>query len=163
LQVGYPIGVFWIPQHAGFDNAGNELFYNYQNGKLIGTSPSYSDQDRVYIDPTPHYTWGLTNNFSYKNFDLSFFLRGVQGQKIFANSLMILGASVYLPGSNVTVKSLSAPFTSQPQPSTYWLRDGSYTRLENLTIGYNFKNIKGINMLRYVTATNLFVITNYED
>jgi iron complex outermembrane receptor protein len=106
LRVGYPAGVFWIPEHAGLDNSGHELYNNYDvDGKLIGTSTGYKDQDRVFIDPTPDFTWGFTNNFKYENFDLSIFFRGVQGQKIFANSLMNIETSVYLPGINVAEKA----------------------------------------------------------
>ncbi len=164
LKPGFPAGVFWIPQHAGLDATGHELYNNYDpDGKLIGTSTGYTDQDRVFIDPTPDFTWGLTNNFTLGNFDLSFFLKGVQGQKIFANSLLNLETIVYLPGSNAADKALTNGFAEQPKPSTYWLRDAAFTRLENLTLGYNFKNSKSISRLRiYVAATNLFVITDYE-
>ena len=164
LHVGYPAGVFWVPQHAGFDIAGHELYNNYDaEHKLVGISTSYSDLDRVYIDPTPRYTWGLTNEFNYKNFDVSFLLRGVQGEKIFANSLMNLESVVYLPSSNITKTGLHNGFTDQPQPSDYWIRNGSSARLENITLSYNFKNLRGVNNLRlYLTATNLFVITSYD-
>jgi TonB-linked SusC/RagA family outer membrane protein len=164
LKVGYPAGVFWIPEHAGLDASGHELYNNYDaNGKLIGTSTNYTNQDRIFVDPTPDFTWGLTNNFTYINFDLGFFLRGVQGQKIFANSILRLESTSYLPGSNITEKALSNGFADLPQPSTYWLRDGSFARLENITLGYNIKNIKGITNLRcYLAATNLFVITSYD-
>jgi iron complex outermembrane receptor protein len=163
LKVGYPAAVFWLPQHAGVDANGHELYNNYDaNGKLIGISKSFTDQDKVYIDPTPDFTWGLTNNFSFKNFDLNIFLRGVQGQKIFANGLLILESSKYLPGSNVTKKALTNGFADLPQASTYWLQNGSFCRLDNITLGYNFKKINGITSLRlYVTAVNLFVITQY--
>ena len=164
LRVGYPAGVFWIPEHAGLDDSGHELYNNYDaDGKLIGTSTGYTDQDRVFIDPTPDFTWGFTNNFTYGNFDLSIFFRGVQGQKLFANSLMTLETFVYLPGINVADKALTNGFTDQPQPSTYWLRSGSFARLENIELAYNFKNLKGISRLRlYATATNLLQITSYE-
>jgi len=164
LKVGYPAGVFWIPEHAGLDVSGHELYNNYDaDGKLIGTSTSYTNQDRVFIDPTPDFTWGFTNNFTCKNFDLGFFLRGMQGQKIFANSILRLETTSYLPGSNITEKALTNGFADLPQPSTYWLRDGSFARLENIMLGYNFKKIKGISNLRiYLAATNLFVITSYD-
>lgn len=164
LQVGYPAGVFWIPVHAGLDAGGHELYNNYSpEGNLTGTSRGYSDKDRVFIDPTPDFTWGITNNFSYDDFDLSFFLRGVQGQKIFANALMNLEATVKLPSNNVGEKALTNGFTDQPQPSTYWVRDGSYTRLENITLGYNFKNWKTVKNLRvYLSASNLFILTRYD-
>lgn len=164
LEVGHPAGVFWIPEHAGLNEAGQELFNNYDaSGKLIGTSTEYTDQDRVYIDPTPAFTWGFTNNFSWGNFDFSFFFRGVQGQKIFANSLMVLETVTRLPGNNVTFKALSNGFTNQPQPSTYWLRNASFARLENLSLGYHFNHIKGFKELGiYLLARNLLVITDYE-
>jgi iron complex outermembrane receptor protein len=164
LKEGFPIGVFWIPQHAGLDADGHELYNNYTtDGKFTGTSTSFADKDRVYIDPTPHFTWGFTNNFSFKSFDLNFFLRGVQGQKLFANSLLNLESIQYLPGMNVLPKALTNGLSDLPQASTYWLRDGSFARLENITLGYSCKNLKGINNLRiYLTATNLFILTSYE-
>lgn len=164
LKPGYPAGVFWVPQHAGLDAAGRELYNNYDaNGKFTGTSLRYTDRDRVFIDPTPDFTWGYTNQITYRDFDFQFLLRGVQGQKIFANSLMNLGAAVFLPGTNVGPHALTYRFTNQPQPSTYWIRNGSYARLDNVTIGYQFRNSKGINVFRiYFTATNLFVFTHYE-
>ncbi len=163
LATGHPAGVFWIPQHAGFDVNGNELFNKYNSqGKLTGTSTSFTDSDRVYIDPTAKYTWGFTSIFNLGNFNLSFLLRGVEGQKIFANSLLNLGTTALFPGVNVVKEALTDGFSQLPQPSTFWLRDGSYVRCENLTLGYNFKNLKGISRLRlYVVATNLFIITKY--
>ncbi len=89
-------------------------------------------------------------------------LRGVEGQKIFANSLLNLGSTYTLPGSNVVKEALTDGFSQPPQASTFWLRDGSFIRCENLTLGYNFINLKGISRLRlYVVATNLFIITKY--
>ncbi len=164
LAVGHPAGVFWIPQHYGFGSSGQELFYHYTpDGKLNGFGTTYGDSDRVYIDPTPRYTWGFTSNFYYGNFDFSFFIRGVEGQKIFGNSLMAFGSTKLFPGTNITKEALNDGFKELAEPSTFWLRDGSYIRMQNITLGYNFRNIKGINKLRlYVAATNLFTITNYQ-
>ena len=164
LSVGHPIGVFWIPQHAGIDAAGHELYNNYDaNGKFIGTSTNFTDQDKVLIDPTPKFTWGITNKLSYSNFDLDFLLRGVQGQKIFSLDLLNLESIQYLPGQNVTRRALTNGLADPAQASTYWLQNGSYARLENITLGYTFKKLKGISNLRfYLTATNLFVITKFQ-
>jgi TonB-linked SusC/RagA family outer membrane protein len=164
LQIGYPAGVFWLPQHAGLDADGHELYNRYDgNGKLTGTSTTFTDTDRVYIDPTPKFTWGITNSFRFGNFDLGFLLRGVVGQKAFANMLLNFENINYLPGRNVTHKALTNGFADLPQTSTYWLQDASFTRLDNITLGYQLKTMKGIRSLRfYITATNLFVITSYE-
>jgi iron complex outermembrane receptor protein len=164
LAIGYPAGVFWLPQHAGLDANGHELYNNYDaDGKFIGTSTSFTDQDKVYIDPTPNLTWGFSSNLSFKNFDLNFLLRGVQGQKIFANGLLRLESTRYLPDFNILKTALTNGFTDMPQASTYWLKNGSYIRMENITVGYNPAEMKGINNIRiYITVTNLFVITSYQ-
>ena len=165
LEEGYPAGVFFLAQHGGLDAAGKELFNNYDlEGNFVGTSSNVNAQDFFYIDPTPDFTWGLTNNFMYRNFDLSFFFRGVQGQKIFANSLYRMESIKYLQaGQNVTDRGLTNGFSELPYPTTFWLKDGSFARLENITLGYELKNLKGIQSLRvYATANNLFVITSYE-
>ncbi|ASZ10677.1 TonB-dependent receptor [Chitinophaga pendula] len=164
LIVGQPAGVFWLHHFEGLDANGKQLFTDYQDGKRVGTTTSPTDDDRIYIDPTPKFTYGFTSNFSFKQFDLSFFLRGVSGAKIFTNTLLNLESVTRLPGNNVTKDALSNGFKEQPQPSDYWLRNASYLRMENLTLGYNFKAnaIKGINSFRiYVASNNLFVITKY--
>ena len=74
LSIGHPAGVFWIPQHAGIDAAGHELYNTYDAGwKIYWHFPNFTDQDKVFIDPTPKFTWGITNKFSYLNFDLDFY------------------------------------------------------------------------------------------
>lgn len=166
LIPGQPAGVLWLPEFAGLDTAGRQLYNDYDaSGKLLGTTRTYGDDDRKYIDPTPKFNWGLTNNFVYKNFDLSFFLRGVHGQKIFANSLMTLETTTRLPGNNATKKALTNGFKDQPQPSDYWVRDASYTRMENVTVGYNFRqdfSPRIASMRIFAAVNNLFVLTDYE-
>ncbi len=111
LKTGYPAGVFWLPRHAGFDESGRELFYNLDDdGEIIATSPAFSEQDRVYLDPTPDFDWGVTNTFQFNRFDFTIFLRGVQGSKIFANSYLNLASRGYLPGSNVVSDALHNGF-----------------------------------------------------
>jgi iron complex outermembrane receptor protein len=152
-----------LPVHASFDAHRNELFNTYdKGGKFIGTSTTYGDQDRRYIDPSPDFTWGFTNSFTAGNMDFSIFFRGVQGQRIFNNTQLTLGSIVYLPGRNIVQEALSNGFVGQPQPSSQWVQDGSYLRLQNVTAGYTVNHLRGLSKLRvYATATNLFVVTSY--
>ena len=162
LKSGYPAGVFWLPKHAGFDDKGRELYFAYaSDGKVIGTDSIFTAEDRVHIDPTPNFEWGITNTFTFQNFDLSIFIRGVQGQKIFANSLLNLESRAYLPERNVTTRALSNLFVNKPNISTYWLRDGSYARVENVTLGYTFRHIKGGKLRIYLEGRNLLLVTSY--
>ena len=64
----------------------------------------------------------------------------MQGQKIFANAILGLESIQYLPGSNVVKKALTNGLADLPQASSYWLQNGSYARLENITLGYTLKN-----------------------
>ncbi|MGC3945439.1 MAG: SusC/RagA family TonB-linked outer membrane protein [Chryseolinea sp.] len=164
IKTGYPIGVFWLPEHAGFDGNGNELFVNRDDeGNVTGSSTSFSDRDRIYIDPTPDYEWGLTNAFQYRHFDLTIFLRGVQGARVFANGYLNLASSAYLPGSNVVKDALINSFVHPPNISTHWLYDASFVRLENASLGYTVAGIKGISRLRfYVVGRNLWLLTKYK-
>lgn len=164
LVEGYPAGVFWLPEHAGLDKDGRELFVARDNmGQAIGLSTTFADKDRIFVDPTPDFEWSFTNNFAYKNFYVSIYFRGVQGGKIFANSILSLESTAYLPGRNVTEQSLHGGFTNKPDISTYWLQDASFVRLENVTFGYDLKNLRILSKLYvYVTGRNLFVLTNYK-
>ncbi|MFM2139177.1 MAG: hypothetical protein RJA57_1484, partial [Bacteroidota bacterium] len=87
VEEGYNVGVFYTVEFAGVDPAnGNALFYkNTKNadGSFDRTTTSnYSEAQRVVVgDPNPDMIFGLTNNFSYKNFDLTIFFNGVQGNQ----------------------------------------------------------------------------------
>jgi iron complex outermembrane receptor protein len=162
LQKGYPAGVFNLPQHAGFDSQGNELFVVYDQEGNATTSTTFTEADKVYIDPTPDFEWSLTNAFAYKNFDLSIYVRAVQGGKIFANTLLNLESKAYLPAVNVTEQGLNSNFAEKPNISTYWLQDASFVRVENITLGYTLKQLKAIRKLRfYVVGKNLLLLTKY--
>jgi iron complex outermembrane receptor protein len=68
-----------------------------------------------------------------------------------------------LPGNNITREGLTNGIRGSQTPSTYWLRNASYLRLDNMTLAYLFKHVKGFQSLRvYATGTNLFVLTPYK-
>jgi iron complex outermembrane receptor protein len=76
---------------------------------------------------------------------------------------MNLESGVLLPSTNIIYNGLQNGFVNQPQPSDYWVRSGSFVRLENVTLQYEFKKLKNFRQLKvYVTAGNLFVITGYD-
>jgi iron complex outermembrane receptor protein len=162
LKPGYPAGVFNLPRHGGFDAQGNELFIIRTEDGKDTTSTSFSEDDKIYIDPTPAFEWSITNTFTYRNFDLSIYVRGVQGGKVFANSLLNLESTAYLPGVNVSTEAFNNGFVNKPNISTYWLQDASFARLENVALGYTLNRLKGLRRLRvYVVGKNLLLLTKY--
>jgi TonB-linked SusC/RagA family outer membrane protein len=154
-----PMNTFYGYKFLGFDSLGMGIYQKKSNGR--------SDTMLFLGSPHPDFIWGLSSNFSYKNFDFSFFFEGVQGNLIYNNTANSIGVMGNLRQSKntfpKTVESGENP-RNAIRFSDRFLEDGSYIRLSNLTLGYNFKfpQITYIDNLRlYVTGSNLFVITDY--
>jgi TonB-linked SusC/RagA family outer membrane protein len=128
--------------------------------------------DRTIIgDPYPDFTWGITNNFSYKNFDLSFSWQGVQGGEL------INGDPNYGETKSRNLNYISNRWISPQNPgdgrtpyeelgfnlmlTDYVVEDASYFALREVNLGYNlpanlYKKI-GLSSLRlYTSAQNLY-------
>jgi hypothetical protein len=169
--------------------AGNER--NPKNGTYLGDiqfrdndkSGVIDGEDRVVIgNPNPKFTFGFTNNLSYKDFDLSIFLTGSYGNDIF-NYTRVWGEAMTATAGNqlASVKdrwtfentNTSIPRYANGDPnensgiSNRFIEDGSYLRIQNITLGYNFTNLlqrrlKAVTRLRaYITVQNLYTFTNY--
>lgn len=103
----------------------------------------------------PDFTYGITNRFSYKNFDLSVFVQGVEGREILNltarhmkngeanfNSYAVLNDRWISPedpgnGKHPRADRVSALHGNNNRPSSYQVEDGSYIRIKNITLGYN--------------------------
>ncbi|WP_223241279.1 TonB-dependent receptor [Flammeovirga sp. EKP202] len=159
---GQPIGAFYLLEHLGFDEEGKNIFNDVDGDGTI------TNNDRIFAGSAlPDYTLGLTNNLSYKNVDLSFSLNGSIGNKVYNNTANAYFSIPSLTnGNNITNAIANTNESSQnvPQPSTYYLEDADFLRLNYLTIGYKFNTSKWNNVsnLRiYATGQNLLTITNY--
>ncbi|TDP58292.1 SusC/RagA family TonB-linked outer membrane protein [Flavobacterium dankookense] len=198
--VGNPIGLFYGYQTDGIFNSLDDLnAAPLQFGQTVGTASGqtylgdykYKDvnndgvvdtNDRTFIgNPHPDFTFGFTNNFKYKNFDLSIFLQGSYGNDILnltrrsgtANS--ILGQNLFVESANYWTPTNTN--TDIPRPinlenntnyniSDRYVEDGSYLRVQNLTFGYNLPQdlISVIKMSRvrlYASVQNLYTFTKY--
>ncbi|HUB61790.1 MAG TPA: SusC/RagA family TonB-linked outer membrane protein [Puia sp.] len=161
LQVGYSPYVFFLPHEVGVRASdGRELFADGKGGTVI--SDSVTDAMRNYIDPAPKFTYGFTNTFTYKNWNLNIFMRGVYGEKIYNNTEAVLNDNSRLPGKNVLLEAVKNGIQGVAQ-SDRWLEPASFLRLDNMTLGYTIRNMKGFENFRvFVTGSNLWVITRYE-
>lgn len=162
LQAGYPIGTFFGYKFQGFDADGKWIFKNLNNDSEI--TQGYGN-DYTYIGSAfPKFTLGLSNSFSYKNFDLSFFFRAVEGNKILNLARVTYENIQNVPQGNIYASALNIPLNDTPVVSDYYIEDGSYIRLEYLTLGYTFNTarITWLNNFRlYCTGQNLLTITKY--
>ena len=142
------------------------------------------DNDRVYMGSAmPKLTYGFNLGTQYKGFDLSVFLQGVSGVKLF-NAYKFSTYNAGLQGYNLDRRVLDAwtpanPDATIPRLSTadanqnfsrasnWYLEDGSYLRLKNLTIGYTLPAAltghvrTGTSLRLYATAENLVTFTKY--
>ncbi|MDI9859368.1 SusC/RagA family TonB-linked outer membrane protein [Flectobacillus roseus] len=190
---GYPIGAFFgyqvngVYQNADEVAAGPKDPTNPTPGdiKYVDTNGDgqISVADRTIIgNPYPDYTFGFTNDFRYKNFNLNVFFMGNIGQDVMNLNRHILDALTFTTGANVRTEAWEGRWQGEgtsnyyPQArnvgnafrgrlSNFYLEDGSFIRLKNITLSYNLpaktlKWLKGAKV--YVSATNLITWTNYK-
>jgi TonB-linked SusC/RagA family outer membrane protein len=151
--------------------AGDPLFLD------LDDSGDITNDDRKIIgNPNPDFTWGITNSFRYKNFDANIFFQGSQGNDIFnmteiqlnngdANTTYGYFNNAWTP-TNTNTNEPRVGNNSFRETSSRFVEDGSYIRLKNIAVGYNFPSEAieklGIERLRLsVSAQNLLTITNY--
>jgi TonB-linked SusC/RagA family outer membrane protein len=147
-------------------------FYVYQvTGKNGDGAFTYSSEKVVAGSYLPTYTYGLSFGVAYKNFDFSADAYGVGGNKIYngKKAQRFGGENIefdYLDSfwTPVTPNGANpAPFNEVPIASTYYIEDGAYLRINNITLGYTLpKFYEKIDKARiYITAVNPFIFTKY--
>lgn len=168
---------------SAYAKPGDIRYVNAVNG---GTNDDINDKDRVFAGSAfPKFTSGLQFNSRYKDFTLSLQLYGAFGQKLYNDVLRSLdsyGYSNYRKAINpwtpsntdTTFPRLGNQFAPNDRGinenargnSNRWIEDGSYLRLRNVELGYNFpakliSKAKISNARIYASAQNLFTITKY--
>jgi TonB-dependent starch-binding outer membrane protein SusC len=158
LKVGYSPYEFYLPKYEGVDKSGNQLF-DSAGVKSVGVN---GNPTMYYYNPTAKFFYGINNTFTYKNWGLNIFMRGVEGQKIFNNTALDVAFLPRLPGNNVFTQALTNGILDQPVASTLWLEKAGYLRLDNINLSYTIPKVPGFQSFRvYFSANNLFVITKY--
>lgn len=174
---GKPLGMFYGYVWGGVDPQTGNAYYVDTNGEST-FEPATSDR-RFIGNPNPDFTYGLTNTLSYRNFELSLFIQGVQGNDIFnatrietegmtdaKNQTAAVLSRWRQPGDVTDIPRASPNNTDNSRLSTRFVENGSFARIKALTIGYNVPTevLSRINMTSakiYVTGENLFTITDY--
>ena len=161
IEEGKSVGTFYGWICKGLDETGK-----YIMDDMIDGIPGLTENDRTYIGSAqPKLTYGISNTITYKKWDINFFLRGVYGNDLLNYSRMAYATTQWLPGANVLKDALTLGLTENPKFSSLYIEKGSFLRLDNASIGYNFntKGLWGIEKLKvYFTGQNLFIITKYK-
>ncbi|WP_324677864.1 SusC/RagA family TonB-linked outer membrane protein [Hymenobacter sp. GOD-10R] len=161
---GGPLGSFYGKRFAGFTPEGRWLF-NKANGEAVTADKIVPNDDYAYIgNGIPKYYMSWNNRFQYKNLDLTLFFRGKFKYDILNLQQVFFGNKVYLP-NNVLKDAITRnnQINDALQFSDYYLEPGGFVKLDNVTLGYNFKFKTPLvrNLRLYLTGRNLLTFTKY--
>lgn len=174
MEEGKPLGQFYGYQEDGYTESGAIKFKDLNNDGEI------SEEDKTYIgNPNPDFYYGFNSNMTYKGFQLDLFFQGSKGNDIM-NVSAISSTMDYGQGLNMPEEVLTDNWTPQNTDAKYpkisrnstarvsdrFVEDGSYLRLKNVLLAYNFplKNSEGkfLQSLRiYASGQNLLTFTDY--
>lgn len=166
---GSKIGVFYGKRFAGFTPEGKWLFYN-RNGEAVTNdkiNTSREDLNATDLAPignaVPKYYASWTNSFTYKNWDLRVFLRGKFDFDILNTTALSYGNKTWSGNLLKDTFTKYSQINDTYMYSDYYIEDGSFVKLDEVTVGYNFKlNKKWMRNLRvYATGQNLATFTKY--
>ena len=195
FQIGQPVGAFYGFQELGtFKSQADVNNYKSANGTVIQPNAKPGDfrwadlngdgkidpSDRKFLgNPLPTYTYGITINANYKNFDLKIFGQGVWGNKIYQAYRRL-----DIPKANYSIDALNAwtptnsnsnyprlsdtdPNNNFKDPSSFYLQNGAYFRIKTLQIGYSLPaawlKAADIQKLRvFLSSNNLATVTGYK-
>lgn len=191
LAADYPINVFYgyvtdgifqtaedVKMHAAQPGAepGDIRFRDLNNDGVI------NEEDRTVIgNPNPTWLFSMNNKFTYKGFELSIYLQGVGGNKIYnrTRSVMESMSAAYNQAAS-TADRWTGAGTSNSMPravwadpngnnriSDRWVENGSYLRVKNITLAYNFpdnwlKKLHFESARILVSCENVATITGYK-
>ncbi len=191
--VGRPLSQFFVRITDGVFNTQSEIDKSppqdnspkpgERRFKDVNGDGKVDNNDLAFAgDPNPDFTFGFTNSFSFKGFDLNILLNGSQGNDIFYSSLAALTningnlnnigmirnrwRSPENPGSGNIPKALFG-FANLPDvPSDFYIFDGSYLRISNITLAYNLPadwvtRARISNARLYLSGQNLRTFTKY--
>ncbi|MGC8803679.1 MAG: SusC/RagA family TonB-linked outer membrane protein, partial [Bacteroidales bacterium] len=131
IKEGYVAGTFYGLLCDSISYTGKYVYHDFDGDGRI------TDKDKTVIgDVQPDYTAGLSMSFAYKQFDLGFSFYGIFGQKLLNASYMSVMDDSRLPTYNVPDAALKDKLTAPADYSSYWIEDGSFVRLQNVTLGY---------------------------
>jgi TonB-linked SusC/RagA family outer membrane protein len=171
VKVGEKIGNFHGFKAVDIDESGLWIYEN-ANGEQE-TSATFSksfENKKVLGNGLPKYYAGWNNNVRYKNFDLSITMRGAFDYQILNFERM------YLENPTITnynrLKSseekvfgktkLNAPL----EFNSYYIEDGDFWKIDNITIGYNVPNLSDSKYIRsariYISTLNTAILTSYK-
>ncbi|MBQ7855982.1 MAG: SusC/RagA family TonB-linked outer membrane protein [Alistipes sp.] len=164
---GSPVGAFYGYKFYDIDfSKGQNWWFYTPAGGYVQAANASDGQRQVIGNAQPKFTFGWNNTVRWRNLDVSIFLRGVVGNKVLNVARWAYGPQES-QAMNVFMHDVSKTktvYANKGRFSDFYLEDGSYMKLDNITVGYtfNFDQSKYVRSLRlYLTGQNLATITKY--
>ena len=166
VEEGGKIGQFYGYEHAGVDENGLLLIYD-NNGNAVPAAQADPTYKRNIGNGAPKHFLSWSNSLSYKNWDLSMLFRSALGFEIF--NMRKYGMGQKGSGTDNVLRKAYTDYADVESSggiiSSYFLENGNYFKLDNVTLGYTYspKSRQLVENLRiYLTAKNVFTLTGYE-
>jgi TonB-dependent starch-binding outer membrane protein SusC len=171
-SVGYAPASFYVrPQQYDWATMVNgqpkllEGVYSNVNG-----DNELNDKDKYrYKNPAPYFTFGITNSFNLGNFDMSFAGRANVGNYVYNNVQTdqgylnrLFGSTLYLSNVNQSAVDLQVQDQAKLTFSDHFVTNASFFRMDHITAGYDFKQVKKSTIHLSATIQNPFVVTAYK-
>ena len=164
-RVGSPAYSFFVNKQV-YDSNGNPIEGLYVDLSGKGGTVNGNNADKyIFHNPTPDYLLGFSFRFNYKNFDISASTRASIGNYVY--NQVAAGASydqMYQIGywHNEPKYLSDTKFVKRQFTSDYFVENGSFFKMDNISAGYSFKNlIRKVNAKISFTVQNVFTITKY--
>ncbi len=162
-EEGGALGNFYGYRFAGLTPEGRWQFFKADGS--IGQAGDMTNEDKTVIgNGVPKYYLSWNNRVAYKNFDLTVFFRSKFGYEILNTQEIYFGNRAWLP-NNVLESAINknGALRDSPQYSDYYLENGAFVKLDNVTLAYNFKFKSSYirNLRVFVTGRNIATITGY--
>ena len=167
VEEGQPIGNMWTWKTVDIGRNGEWIIETPDGGQKY-ISDATEDDKMIVGNGVPKYTMGWVNNVQYKNFDLSFVFTGAFDYQIINFQRM------FYENPTISYNMLSNAYDKiygktrldyYQEYISYYIEDGDYIKLQNVTLGYNF-DVTKIDFIQdariYVAGNNLFTITDYK-
>jgi TonB-linked SusC/RagA family outer membrane protein len=175
LAIGQPLNVFYGYKTDGIVQTLEEGVEAGLDGDLaqpgefkyvdLNNDGTIDDNDRTIIgDPTPDFMASLNLSVNYKNFDASIFFNGVFGNDVLNTQAFNQPSNRpfrWTP-DNPTNRYPSVRDGRQTKMSDWWIEDGSFVRIQNLTLGYKFGKPDKLSARVFMNASNVFTFTKFK-
>ncbi|GEP96708.1 SusC/RagA family TonB-linked outer membrane protein [Chitinophaga cymbidii] len=170
VQIGQPIGNFWGFRSVDIDDDGHWIIEG-KDGNPKPIADQQADDKQIIGNGLPKHYLSWNNTLNYKNFDLNITMRGAFGFQILNTARMFYDAPVMLTRGNLLSTAYDNVYGKRPLADdqslnyvSYYIEDGDYWKIDNITLGYNFTLGKmAIKALRvYASGSNLITFTGYK-